>query len=91
MKETAVTTLIYPDWYMEEMTDDISSEVITLWEVKKAVTINFDMDEWNEYQSLKWIAKNNYLREKTLELMNWVNSKIDKLVAWNHLWYKGTF
>jgi hypothetical protein len=91
-KETAVTTLIYPDWFMEEMWDNVSPEIVsTLWEIKSAVTLNFDMSEWSEYQSLKWIAKTNYLREKTLEVIQTQRWKIEGIIKNWQNWYKGSF
>lgn len=77
-KETAVQTLVYSDGFIEEW--EYNPYAKLMWDVKAAITINFTMREWEEYQSKKWVEKTLYLREKTLAVMNWTTSEVDRLV-----------
>jgi len=79
---TAISATVDWAWNVYELEWDIES--MKIWNIKHIVTTNFTTEELARYHSLKWLAKNKFLMDKTLSLMNWTNTQIDKIVLNNN-------
>ena len=57
------------DWDIE-IIDDKHPVTKEIWEVKKRVMIWLTATEWNEYMDLKHTDKEQYIKNKALEIFN---------------------
>lgn len=59
---------ILKDWQIDNYTE-YHPAFCEIDNIKKRVEVLMTQDEWDEYQSKKWLAKELYLRDKALDLL----------------------
>ena len=76
-----IPTVIHQDWYIEEsQCNDISSQLQVIWNMKRYISVTMTDDQHKEYNRLKWLPKQLYLRDVTLDIINSCGSEIEDII-----------